>query len=115
MLVGHGSKTRGFDKSMRRVEKMLKKGGRYFDVRCGFLEAAEPSIPRAIRECIDRGAKEVRVLPYFVLSGKHVMSDIPRIVADAARRHRSAKIVLRPYLGYHSKIVSVVKERLGRV
>ena len=114
MLVGHGSKARGFDRALRRVERTLKKERLYFDVRCGFLEAAEPSIPQVIRECVERGAKEVRLLPYFVLSGKHVMNDIPRIVADAAKKYRKdAKIVLCPYLGYHAKIVSIVKERLG--
>ena len=113
MLAGHGSRTRGFDRAMRRVEKALKLSRRYLDVRCGFLEAAEPSIPQAILECVQRGAKEVRVLPYFILGGKHVLKDIPALVALAAERHRpAAKIVLCPYLGYHPKIVSVVEERL---
>ena len=113
VLVGHGSKTRGFDTAMRQVVLALKRGRIFNEVRCAFLEAAEPSIPDAIDRCVERGAREVRVLPYFVLTGKHVTRDIPKIIAQAVKCHRNrAKIVLCPYLGYHSKIVSVVKERL---
>ena len=116
VLVGHGSKARGFDAAMRRVARALRTEKRFGEVCCGFLEVSQPSIPQAIRSCIRRGAREVRVLPYFVLTGKHVTQDMPRIVADAAKRHRKkAKIVLCPYLGFHPKLVSVVKERILHV
>ena len=83
-------------------------------VSCSFLSAAEPSIPKAIDRCVERGARQVLVLPYFVLNGKHVTRDIPSIVREAARRHRGrCRISLRPYLGYHPLLVSVVKARLS--
>ena len=114
MLVGHGSKTRGFDKAMRKVARQLRRDRLYSEVCCAFLEVSLPSIPEAISNCVEKGAAEVRVLPYFVLTGKHVTGDIPRIVAAEAKKHRpQARILLCPYLGYHPGIVSVVKERVG--
>ena len=99
---------------MERVASALKKTKSYREVHCAFLEVAKPSIPEAITRCIEGGSSEVRVLPYFVLTGKHVLRDIPRIVlAEAARHKGKAKIVLCPYLGYHSKLVSVVQQRIG--
>ena len=44
---------------------------------CGFLELAEPSIPDGIQRCIDAGATEVVVVPYFLSAGRHVSEDIP--------------------------------------
>ena len=114
VLVGHGSKTRGFDGAMQKVARQLRRERLYREVYCAFLEVSVPSIPEAILRCVQRGAREVRILPYFVLTGKHVTRDIPRIVREAARQHRGkAKIILCPYLGYHSKIVSVVKDRIA--
>ena len=114
VLVGHGSRTRGFDTAMRRVAATLRREKFFREVCCAFLEAARPSIPEAIDRCIKRGASEVRVLPYFVLTGKHVIHDIPKIIQEASQRHASvAKIILCPYLGYHEKIVSVVKQRIS--
>ena len=113
MLVGHGSRTRGFDTAMRKVAQALKRTGRYRDVRCGFLEASRPSIPRAIFQCVRRGAREVSVLPYFVLTGKHVTRDIPNLVAEEAKKYRGqARIVLCPYLGYHPGLVWAARRRL---
>ena len=116
MLVGHGSKTPGFDGAMRKVARELERTKLYREVRPAFLEVARPSISEAIRSSVQRGASEVRVLPYFVLTGKHVTRDIPLIVREMALQHHpKAKIVLCPYLGYHPRIVSVVKDRIGRV
>ncbi len=115
VLVGHGSRARGFDAAMERVAATLRRGRFFGEVCCAFLEAAQPSIPDAINRCVERGAREVRVLPYFVLTGKHVLQDIPRMVHEASRRHAdNAQIILCPYLGYHAKIVSVVKQRIGQ-
>ena len=113
VLAGHGSKTRGFDAAMGQVAAALRRRRTFGEVCCAFLEAAEPSIPEAINRCVDRGARQVRVLPYFVLTGKHVLYDIPQIVREASRRHANkAEIILCPYLGYHPKLVSVVKQRI---
>lgn len=43
----------------------------------GFLEHAEPSIKQAIETCIHQGAKEITVVPVFLLSGIHTNIDIP--------------------------------------
>jgi len=87
--------------------------GPFRDVHCAYLEINFPSIPEAVRRAVRRGARDIRVLPYFILAGNHVRKDIPRIVRLEARRwKRKAKIRLCPYLGYHEKIVSVVKERI---
>ena len=91
----------------------LRKTKKYREVRCAFLEVAKPSIPEAIARCVKNGSPEVRVLPYFVLTGKHVLRDIPRIIHDETSRHAGkARIVLCPYLGFHSKLVSVVQQRI---
>ena len=114
ILIGHGSKMKGFQSSMARVARELRQDKRFGRVVCAYLEITPPSISSAIDDCAARGADEISLLPYFVLSGMHVRKDIPRIIAQARRRHaRKVKIKLCPSLGYHKKIVDVVKERLA--
>lgn len=113
LIVGHGSKMRGFEAAMVKTAREIKREGRFDFVDLAYLEITRPSISEAIDRLVKKGAAEIRVLPYFVLSGRHVASDIPAIIARARERCRgSTRIVLCPYLGYHPKIVSVVKERL---
>ena len=114
IIIGHGSKQRGFQAAMERVAAALRRGRRFGVVLCAYLEITKPLIPEAIGRCVQKGAKEIIVLPYFLLTGRHVEQDIPRIAAEARKKYKGkARIKLAPYLGYHGKIVEVVKQRIG--
>ncbi len=113
IIVGHGSRRPGFQKAMRRVADALKKKSDYFGVCCAYLEVASPSIPQAIESFAKKGADEIKVLPYFLLTGNHVEEDIPLIVKQTQKKIGSkAKITLCPYLGFDEKIVSLIEKRL---
>ncbi len=113
MIVGHGSRLRHFQKAMQQLARDLNKDKRFKAVYCCYLEITAPSVPAAISTCVKDGAEEILILPYFLLMGNHVKSDIPNLVRAAQNQYRSrAKIKLSPYLGYDPKILAVVKRRL---
>ena len=98
---------------MEQLARRLKQDKRFPMVLCAYLEITPPSISDAIDQCVQKGTGEILVLPYFLLMGNHVRSDIPYLVSQAKKKYwRHAKIVLCPYLGYHDKIMAVVKQRL---
>ena len=115
ILVGHGSKAKHFDKAMLQVLAALKRQKKFFFLSTAYLEINSPSIPDAITEAIKHGAEEVRVLPYFLLTGRHVVEDIPKIISEAKKQHaKKASVVLCPYLGYDPKIVALVEKRISQ-
>ena len=67
LLVAHGSRREASNEEIRALTKILasRAGDQFIDIRCAFLELAEPSIPDGIGLCVDAGADEVIVLPYF--------------------------------------------------
>ncbi len=98
---------------MEKVASDLKKDRRFGGAVCAYLEIARPSIGEAVDACVKKGAREVRLLPYFVLSGRHVNSHIPALASSARKKHgRAAKIVLCPHLGYDARLTAVAKKRL---
>ncbi|MCB1735571.1 MAG: CbiX/SirB N-terminal domain-containing protein [Gammaproteobacteria bacterium] len=102
LLVAHGSRRVSSNNEIRILAEKVREhdaGRRYEDVRCAFLELAEPSIPDGIEECIQAGASSVKVLPYFLSAGRHVIEDIPREVEGKQREHPEVRIELVPYLG----------------
>jgi sirohydrochlorin cobaltochelatase len=113
VLVGHGSRHPGFQRAMKRVASRLDSLGQFSHVICAYLEVTRPSISSAIESCVRKGAREIVVAPYFVLTGAHVAKDIPLIVRKAAGIHKTkTRIKLAPYLGYDDRIVSVVRKRI---
>ena len=113
ILVSHGSKFSGFDAPLKKLRRILLKKNPLNIFLLAYLEINSPSISEAIDRCVRQGASHIKVLPYFVLGGNHTKVHIPEIVSEAKKKYRNqAKIMLCPYLGFHERIVEVVKERL---
>ncbi len=63
------------------------------------------------------GVEELKLLPVFLMSGVHVMEDIPKEIAAAKEllAGTSLKLTLCPHLGSHTKINEVLAGRLASV
>lgn len=113
LLIGHGSKARGFDTAMKRIAHGLQKSRKYSKVLCAYLGSASPSIEEALDRLVRASYSEIIALPYFVLNGFHVAKDIPVIIRKARRKYgRKAKIQLGAYLGYDEYLVRLVHKRI---
>jgi len=113
VIVGHGSKIKGFQAPLKKIVRDLSQSGRFLTVTPAYLEIASPSIPEAIARCIQRGASCVKILPYFLLLGAHVTKDLPAIAAAAKKKYRlKARIELCPYLGYDARLTAILQKRL---
>ena len=67
-----------------RVAKLFsdKYSDQYEIVEPAHMELAEPSIATAYRKCVERGAKNIIICPFFLSRGKHWKEDIPSLADD---------------------------------
>lgn len=112
LLVGHGSKLAHSSDSLFQVRDALREKEPDTIVHAAFLEICTPDIPGGIELCLEEGADEIVVVPYFVQAGRHVVEDIPRIVASLQEKHPTKSIRLASYLGFDERLVDVVRERI---
>lgn len=115
LLIGHGSKLAGSNTALEQVVGALREQEPATFFQAAFLELQSPNILEGIELCLREGADEVVVVPYFVQTGRHVVEDIPRIVAEAKARFPEKSIRLADYLGFDERIVSVVVDRIREV
>ncbi|BAZ94492.1 hypothetical protein TspCOW1_05420 [Thiohalobacter sp. COW1] len=101
LIVAHGSRRTASNDEVRELTARIRElaGARFAQVDCAFLELAEPSIPDGIECCVQNGADEVVVLPYFLSAGRHVISDIPGEVEGKQQQYPDVNIHIVPYLG----------------
>jgi len=87
LLCGHGSRdplsVAGFAEIARGLVPYL--AGRPF--AHGFMELAEPALEAAVGTLVAAGARRVLAVPGFLMAARHVQEDLPRLLAEAARRH----------------------------
>ncbi len=112
LIVAHGSRREASNDEVRALARRVEalQQGAFSSVRAAFLELAEPSIPDGIQACIDAGAREIRVVPYFLSAGRHVSRDIPAEVAVKQRQYPDIPIHITPWLGSASGISELVLE-----
>lgn len=112
LLIAHGSRRTESNDEVRDLTADLaaRARDRFPIVRCAFLELAEPSIPEGIEQCIQDGAAEVVVLPYFLSAGRHVVTDIPNEVRGKQDEYPQINIRIAPYLGASMGIPDLLLE-----
>lgn len=112
ILVDHGSVLGPANEQLKIVAELISKMTHEFDiVRFAHMELSRPTLEESFDECVNEGAQDITVHPYFLAPGKHSTHDIPQMVAHAASRHPGVIFRVTKPLGVHEKIIDVVLER----
>jgi sirohydrochlorin cobaltochelatase len=101
ILLAHGSRAPETFEEMRALAENLQARHAATRVQAAFLGILHPDLPTAVSEAAAAGASEIRVLPLFFFTGKHVQEDIPRLVAQAQAAHPGIRIELLDAAGRH--------------
>ena len=112
LIIAHGSLREASNSEVFRLAKKLRErvGTRYQFVSAGFLEMAKPNISAGVKACIDAGATEVDVLPYFLSAGRHVTNDVPAELAAVTKDHPGLTIKILPYVGSSDMMLDLMAE-----
>ena len=117
LLIDHGSTRDDANDLLPKVARMVRDMSDFEIVCYAHMELAEPTIQQGFDTCVAAGATEVIVQPYFLGPGRHSVSDIPRMVAEAAAKYAGVSYRLTEPLGLDPKmgelILKRVRESLG--
>ena len=83
ILVGHGSLRKASGAAMIRLAALLRKHGDFPIATAGFLNFSQPTFLDAVTRCVSKGATEIFVQPYFLISGYYVSNGVPKLIAEA--------------------------------
>jgi len=110
-LIAHGSRRAEANADLEHVAAEVRARGRYPVVQVSFLELAEPSIEGGGELCVEAGASDVILLPYFLSPGKHVVEDLTAARDRLAARFPAVRFTLAEPLGRHPLLIDVVEQR----
>ena len=114
VLVDHGSLRAEANEMMVPVTDLVQSmAGDGVVVRYAHMDLAPPTVAEAFAQCVKAGADDVVVFPYMLSPGRHSTTDIPRMVAEAAKAHPGVSYSVTPAFGVHEKLGEVVLERVG--
>jgi sirohydrochlorin ferrochelatase len=111
VLVAHGSRRQASNEEVTALSELVS--NRMADdfpiIEAGFLELAEPSIFNAIDRCVQQGATDISVLPYFLSAGRHVQHDVPAEINNAKAIHPGIPMLLLPHIGGSPQMIELIR------
>ena len=111
LLIAHGSRRAEANADLEFVAAALRERGRYPVVTVSYLELVEPNIEGGGALCVQAGATDVILLPYFLSPGIHVVEDLTAARDALIARFPQVRFVLADPLGRHPLLVDVVEQR----
>ncbi|PLR85277.1 sirohydrochlorin chelatase [Bacillus sp. V33-4] len=113
ILIGHGSRS---EKGNMKFRRFIDEWYKVVEVPIkayGFLENGEPDIFQAVEGCVEKGAKQLIIVPFLLLPGIHANEDIPSELKTVQQVFPDVTIQYGKPIGYDEEVVKVIQERLG--
>lgn len=115
ILFAHGAKNDRWEKPMRRLADMLGKKLPDCRVSLAFLQFGEPKLLDQIDHDVKAGADRIVVLPYFLAKGGHLLSDLPKIIEEARKRHPEVTIEAADPIGEIPEVLEAMADAWARL
>jgi sirohydrochlorin ferrochelatase len=112
LLIAHGSRRPEANDDLVQLARQVAARLEGAIVETAYLELARPTVAQGAQRCVERGARRVRLFPYFLSLGVHVTDDLEALRLELSREHPDVEFVLCRPLGLHPQMVDIVMERL---
>lgn len=115
ILIDHGSTVDDANNILVDISNKLKEHpGFGFDmIEYCHMELAHPTLEEAFAKCVDKGADQIVVHPYFLAPGRHSKTDIPNMVNNLRKQYPDVRCKITEPLGVHDKLLDVILDRIN--
>ena len=104
LFISHGSRALETRQEVEVMVRRLKRKSGIAIFQEAYLEVHGPSIPEGIVNCIRKGATRIVLLLNFLNAGRHILKDIPAIVAVAKKKYPEVKFIITPHLSVNPEL-----------
>ncbi len=111
ILVGHGSLRKASGAAMIRLAALLRREGTFQIATAGFLNFSRPTFMDAVARSVHKGATEIFVQPYFLISGYYVKTGVPKLIAEAKAAFPEVTFHLARAFDDHPALVALTRKR----
>ncbi len=112
LLLAHGSREKDSEDTMREITNMVKAELKIDLIEEAYLQFREVNLEKGLLSLIEKGATDIKIMPYFLFEGVHIREDIPAEIAEFLKSHSGVKITLGKTLGADNRLAQVVADRI---
>ncbi len=114
LIVAHGSRKNSADKTVKEVCAQLCNMHADMMFEVGYLEFSEDDIENGAKKLIDRGAENIRVIPYFLFDGVHTAVHIKAKIDELIKEYPTVAFSLAKAFGLDKRITEILSDKIYR-
>ena len=110
VLFAHGSRDPLWHKPIEAVAAHIATLSPLTPVVCAYLELSTPDLPTVTRSLLDRGVRDITILPMFLGVGRHAREDLPGLVVELQTTYPEAQFNLKAAVGEDTRLVQLMAQ-----
>lgn len=111
LILAHGSRRKETETTLQKITAMVKEKIT-IPTEIAYMEFSDQNIAHGLDQLVNKGIKNIKVVPYFLFSGIHILEDIPKELADYAHKHPEVNITMGNTLGADPRIADILIDRI---
>jgi precorrin-8X/cobalt-precorrin-8 methylmutase len=113
LVIDRGSREPEVKQELEEMCRIAKKRAEYDMASYCFLEVVPPFIEEGIQRCVDSGADQITVMPYFLYPGMKLKDAVKKTAQLVGQR--GPRIAIAKPLSYHSLMAELIRERVNEL
>lgn len=115
LVLAHGSREKATENTLKEVIEMLREELKNTVIESAFLQFSERNLKNGLDLLIERGVKDIKIIPYFLFDGVHIREDIPKEIEEYLVNKLGIQITMGKTLGADQRLVEVLADRVKEV
>lgn len=108
ILFGHGARDSRWREPFDRLVELWRDQQPQTLVELAFLEMMQPSLEVTVESLVQKGAKEIVVIPVFFGQGGHLRNDFPVLLDQCRQRFPAIQLSATPAVGENPAVLQAI-------
>ena len=108
ILFGHGARDSRWREPFDQLIQLWRDQQPQTLVELAFLEMMQPSLEAAVKSLVQKGAKDIVVIPVFFGQGGHLRNDFPVLLDQCRQRFPAIQLSATPAVGESPAVLQAI-------
>ena len=108
ILFGHGARDSRWREPFDQLIQLWRDQQPQTLVELAFLEMMQPSLEAAVESLMQKGAKDIVVIPVFFGQGGHLRNDFPVLLEQCRQRFPAIQLSATPAVGESPAVLQAI-------
>lgn len=114
LILAHGSRAKKTQDTLDAVVSMVRSKLPDQLIEVAYMEFCDVNIEKGLTMLIEKGIKNIKVVPYFLFEGIHIKEDIPTEIAAFLANHKDITVTMGETLGVDERLADILVDRITK-